>query len=74
MLWKLKSEYKNVKDGHEVTENKLNNWKFFELLNWILADKASTKPPMLVDMLTINLKWISRTGIIYWKVNLNRNL
>ena len=51
---KLKSEYRKVKDGHKVTGNKHNNWKFLEPLDRILADKPSTKPPILVDTLTIN--------------------
>ena len=51
---KLKSEYRKVKDGHKVTGNKRNNWKFLESLDRILADKPSTKPPILVDTLTIN--------------------
>ena len=37
-----------------MTGNKRNNWKFLELLNRILADKPSTKRPILVDMLTIH--------------------
>ena len=51
---KLKSEYRKDKDGHKVTGNKRNNWKLLEPLDRILADKPSTKPPILVDMLTIN--------------------
>ena len=51
---KLKSEYRKVKDGHRVTGNKCNNWKFLEPLYRILADKPSTKPTILVDTLTIH--------------------
>ena len=51
---KLKSEYRKVKDGHKVMGNKHNNRKFLELLDRILADKPSTKLPILVDTLTIN--------------------
>ena len=51
---KLKAEYKKIKDVHNKTGTERKNWKFLDAMDNILGDKASTKPPVLVDTLHLN--------------------
>ena len=49
---KLKAEYRKVKDNHSKTGQGRKKWKFLEAMDMVLADKPSTRPPVLIDTLS----------------------
>ena len=53
---KLKLEYRRIKDKHGKTGEKRITWKFYESLNSILANKPTTKPPIVLDTSDCNAK------------------
>ena len=46
---KLKTEYRKIKDSHNVTGRGRKNWKFFEAMDEAFGHKHASEPPIVLD-------------------------
>ena len=50
-LKKLRTEYKKIKDNHNLTGRGRTEWKFYDCLNEILGTRPATPPPVVLETL-----------------------
>ena len=60
---KLKGEYRKVKDKHNQTGQGRKKWKFLEAMDTVLADKPATRPPVLIDTLSTDVKPVQEVQV-----------
>ena len=46
---KLKTKYKKLKDGHDVSGNIRDNWIFYDRMDRVLGSRHSVQPPPTID-------------------------
>ena len=46
---KLKTKYKKLKDGHDVSGNNRDNWPFYDRMDRVLGSRHSVQPPTIID-------------------------
>ena len=48
---KLRTEYKKIKESHNLTGRGKTDWKFYDCLNEILSTRPATRPPVVLETL-----------------------
>ena len=48
-LKKLKTKYKKLKDGHDISGTNRHNWPFYDKMDEVLGTRHSVQPPITID-------------------------
>ena len=48
-LKKLRTKYKKLKDGHDISGTNRDNWPFYEKMDEVLGSRHSVQPPVTID-------------------------